>query len=94
MVPGSLHKCNVHITSKIVLAAKTLNYSANNDLTFDGCSNGITPFATPWCMVDENNSNLAEDRYFHEATLKSPADIKRYATGAKFDPPQSLQGLV
>jgi hypothetical protein len=46
-VPGSPHKCNVHITSKIVLAAKTLNFSANNDLTFDRCSNGITPFATP-----------------------------------------------
>jgi hypothetical protein len=93
-VLGSLHKCNVHITSKIVLAAKTLNFSANKDPTFDGCSNGITLFATPWRMVDANNSNLAEDRYFHEATFKSPADIKGHTTGAKFDPPQSLQGLV
>jgi hypothetical protein len=76
MVPGSPHKCNVHITSKIVLVAKTLNFSANNDLTFDRCSNGITPFATPWCMADANNYDFAEDRYFHKATLKSPADIK------------------
>ncbi len=58
-VPGSLHKCNV-ITSKIVLAAKTLNFSTNNDLTFDGCSNGITPFATPWRTADANNYNLTE----------------------------------
>jgi hypothetical protein len=94
MVPGSLHKCNVHITSKIVLAAKTLNYSANNDLTFDGCSNGITPFATLWRTAEVNNSDLAEDRYFHKAMLKSLADIKRHATGPKFDPPQSLQGLL
>ncbi len=94
MVPGSPHKCNVHIASKIVLVAKTLNFSANNDLTFDGCSNGITLFATPWRMADANNSNLAEDCYFHKAMLKSPADIKRHAMGAKFDPPQSLQGLI
>jgi hypothetical protein len=91
-VPGSLHKCNVHITSKIVLAVKTLNFSANNNLKFDGCSSGITPFATLWRTA--NNSNLAEDHYFHKATLKSPADIKRHATGAKFDPLQSLQCLV
>jgi hypothetical protein len=93
-IPGSLHKCNVHITSKIVLAAKTLNFSANDDPTFDICSNGIPPFATPWHTVDANNSDLAEDRYFHEAMLKSQADIKQHTTGAKFEPPQSLQGLV
>ena len=93
-VPGSQHKCNVHITPKIVLAAKTLNFSANDDMTFDGCQNGITPFATPWRTADENNSDLANDRYFNDATLKSPADIKRHATGAKFEPPQSLQGLI
>ena len=37
---------------------------------------------------------MAEERYFDEATLESPADIKKHATGAKFDPPKSLQGLV
>ena len=58
-VPGSAHKCNVHITPKIVLAAKTLNFSANKDMTFDGCSNGITPFATPWRTADANNNDLA-----------------------------------
>jgi hypothetical protein len=94
MVPGSLHKCNVHITSKIVLVAKTLNFAANDNLRFVGCSNSITPFATPWRTADVDNSELAEDRYFHKAMLKSPADIKQHATGAKFDPPQSLQGLI
>ncbi len=86
----SPHKCNVHITPKIVLATKTLNFSTNDDMTFDGCSNGITLFATPWRTADANNNDLADDRYFNEATLKSPADIKRHATGANFEPPQSL----
>jgi len=93
-VPGSSHMCNVHITPKIVLAAKTLNFSVNEDMTFDGCSNCITSFATPWRTADANNSDLADDWYFNEATLKSPADIKQHATGAKFVPPQSLQELV
>ena len=93
-VPGSPHKCNVHITAKIVSAAKTLNFSANDDLTFDGCSDGITPFAVPWHMANANNTNLTEERYFNEAMLKSPADIRRHITGSKFEPPQSLQGLV
>ena len=93
-VPGSPHKCNVHITPKIVLAAKRLNFSANNDMTFDGCSNGITPFATPWRTADANNNDLADDRYFSEATLKSPTEIIQHTTGAKFEPPQSLQGLA
>jgi hypothetical protein len=77
-------QCAYHV--EIVLAAKTLNFSANNDLTFGGCSNGITPFATPWRMADANKYDFAEDRYFHKATLKSLADIKRHATGAKFEP--------
>jgi hypothetical protein len=72
MVPGSPHKCNVHIPAKIVSAAKTLNFSAYEDLTFDGCFNGITPFAVPWRTADANNTNLAEEQYFNEATLKSP----------------------
>jgi hypothetical protein len=56
----------VHITPKIVLTAKTLNFSANDDMTFDGCSNGITPFATPWRSADANNNDLADNRYFRK----------------------------
>ena len=93
-VPGSPHKRNDHITAKIMSAAKTLNFSTNDDLTFDGCSNGITLFAVPWRTANANNTDLAEERYFNEATLKSPADIKQHVMGSKFEPPQSLQGLV
>ena len=77
-----------------MLAAKTLNFSANEDMTFDSCSNGITPFAAPWRTANANNNDLADDWYLNEAMLKSPADIKRHATGAMFVPPQSLQEFV
>jgi hypothetical protein len=31
---------------------------------------------------------------FQIATLKSLVDLKKFATGAKFDPPQTLHGLT
>ena len=74
-VPGSAHKCNIHVTPKIVEAVKSLNFSSNDDRTFVGCTGGITPFAVPWRTEDAVNSDIAEERYFDEATLKSPADI-------------------
>jgi hypothetical protein len=51
-------------------------------------------FAIPWRTADANNTNIVEERYFNDATLKSPVDIRQYVTGSKFKPPQSLQGLV
>ncbi len=44
-ISGSAHRCNVHISPKIIAAAKTLNFSNNDDRTFLGCTSGITPFA-------------------------------------------------
>ncbi len=92
-VPGGAHKCNIHITPKVVEAAKTLNFSANNDRTFVGWTSGITPFAVPWRTEDMVNVDIAEERYFEESTFKLPADIKKHATRAKFEPPKTLQGL-
>ncbi len=92
-VPGGAHKCNIHITPKIVEAAKMLNFSANNDRTFVGCTSGITPFAVPWHTEDMVNIDIAEERYFEESMFKLPVDIKKHATGAKFEPPKTLQGL-
>ena len=92
-VPGSAQKCNIHVTPKIVEAVKTLNFSANDDRTFVGCTSGITPFAVPWRTEDAVNIDMAEERYFNKATLKLPADIKKHATGAKFEPLKTLQGL-
>ncbi len=35
-IPGSTHKCNVHITLKLVTMVKLLNFLADDDRTFDG----------------------------------------------------------
>jgi hypothetical protein len=77
-----------------VAAVKSLNFFANDDLTFDGCSNGIIPFCTPWRLAEAVNSDMANKQYFQEAMLKSQVDIKTVATGARFDPPQMLHGLT
>jgi hypothetical protein len=45
MVDGSANPCNIHISPKVIAMAKALNFSANNDRTFVGCTTGITPFA-------------------------------------------------
>jgi hypothetical protein len=58
-VHGSANLCNVHISPKVIAAAKTLNFSANNDRTFVGCTTGITPFAVPWKLADAVNEALA-----------------------------------
>ncbi len=92
-MPGGAHKCNIHITPKIVVVAKTLNFLANDDRAFVGCTSGIMPFEAPWCTEDAANIDIAEKQYFKESTFKLPVDIKKHATGAKFEPPKTLQGL-
>jgi hypothetical protein len=93
-VPGSAYKCNVHITPKLVATVKTLNVSANDDRTFDGCAKGITPFAVLWLSAEAVNSNLAEERYYQESTLKTTAGARKRESSSWFEPPTSLQGLV
>ncbi len=93
-VQGSAHKCNIHITPKIVEAVKTLNFLANNDRTFVGCTSSVTPMAVPWRTEDAVNVDIAEEQYFKESTFKSLVDIRKHATRAKFKPPKTLQGLV
>ncbi len=46
-VSGCAHKCNVHITPKVVATMKFLNFLADDDWTFKGCAKGITPFSIP-----------------------------------------------
>jgi hypothetical protein len=62
MVPGSAHKCNIHITPKIVEAAKMLNFLANDNRTFVRCTSGITLFAVLWCTEDVVNIDITEER--------------------------------
>jgi hypothetical protein len=75
-VPGSAHKCNVHITPKLVVTVKSMNFSGDDDRTYVGCSKGITPFSVPWLLAKTVNNDLAEERYYQQLTLKSTADIR------------------
>jgi hypothetical protein len=77
-----------------VEAVKTLNFSANNDRMFVGCTSSLTLMAVPWRTKDVVNVDIMEEQYFEESTFKLPADIRKHATGAKFKPPKALQGLV
>ncbi len=93
-VPGSAHKCNVHITSKLSGTVKLQNFLADDDRTFNGCAKGITPFFVPWLLAETVNNDLAKERYHQESTLKSTADARKWKSSSRFDPPTSLQGLV
>jgi hypothetical protein len=93
-VPGSAHKCNVHITLKLVAMVKLLNFLADEDRTFDGCAKGITPFSIPWLLAETVNNDLAKQRYYQELTLKSTTDVRKWESSSRFEPPTSLQGLV
>jgi hypothetical protein len=93
-VPGSANRVNVHISPKVIAAAKTLNFSHNDDRTFVGCTSGITPFAVPWRSAEAINDALADDRYFNEATFKTPDDIRKHVMAGAFEAPKTLQDLT
>jgi hypothetical protein len=93
-VPCSAHKCNVHITLKLVAMVKLMNFSGDDDRTYVGCSKGITPFSVPWLLAETVNNDLAEERYYQQLTLKSTADVRKRESSSRFDPPTSLLGLV
>jgi hypothetical protein len=93
-VPGSAHKCNVHITPKLVATVRLLNFLADDDRTFNGCAKGITPFSIPWLLAETVNNDLAKEWYYQESTLKSTADVRKQESSFRFNPPTSLQGLV
>ena len=81
-IPLSPHKTNIHVTPQLIATIRVLNFSSNRDKTYAGCTKGITIFLTPWCTAEEINKDLAEDKYFEAATLKSVADIKKHVTSA------------
>jgi hypothetical protein len=93
-IPLSPYKTNIHITPQLVATIKTFNFSTNGDKTYARCTKGITIFVVPWRIANAINKDLAKDDYFEVATLKSVADIQKYATSAKVELPTSLQGVV
>ncbi len=91
-IPGSAYKCNVHITPKLVATVKTFNFLANDDWTFDGCAKGITLFAVPWLSAEAVNSDLAEERYYQESTLKTTADARKRVQVLGLNHPRPCRG--
>jgi hypothetical protein len=93
-VSGSTHKCNVHITPKLIATVKSMIFLGDDDRTYVGCAKGITPFSVPWLSVETVNNDLTKERYYQELTLKSTADVRKQESSSWFDPPTSLLGLV
>jgi hypothetical protein len=49
----------------------------------------VTIFGTPWRLVEAMNEDMAKEAHFEQATLKSPADIRKHITGAKVELPSN-----
>jgi hypothetical protein len=93
-IAGSPHKSNVYGTPQLVATIKSLSFPTNGDKTHAGYAKGITPFGTPWWLVEAMNEDTAKEGYFDQATLKSPADIRKHATSAKVELPRTHLGVV
>ena len=93
-IPLSAHKTNIYTTPQLIATVRTMNFSANGDKTYAGCTKGITPFATPWRSFEEMNEDAAEESYFEASTVKSVADIRKHVAGAKVEPPTTFMGLI
>ncbi len=93
-IAGSLHKSNIYVTLQLVATIKSLSFAAHGDKTHAGCTKGITPFGNLWRLVEAMNEDTAKEGYFDQATLKSPADIRKHATSAKVELPKTHLGMV
>ncbi len=93
-IAGSPHKSNIYVTRQLVATIKSLSFTANGDKTHAGCTKDITPFGTLWRSVEALNEDTAKKGYFDQATLKSPADIRKHATSTKVELPRTHLGLV
>ena len=93
-IPLSPHKTNIYTTPQLIATVKAMNFSANGDKTYAGCTKGITPFATPWGSFKEMNDDVAEELYFEASTVKSVPDIRKHVAGAKVELPTTFMGLI
>jgi hypothetical protein len=73
---------------------KGMNFSTNCDRTHAGCTKGITPFATPWCMFEEMNEDAAKESYFEASMVMSVVDIPKHVAGTKVELPTTFVGLI
>jgi hypothetical protein len=93
-IPLSPHKTNIFTTPQLIAMVKGMNFSANCNRTHAGCTKGITPFATLWCLFEEMNEDAAKESYFEASTVKSVADIQKHVAGMNVELPTTFVGLI
>ena len=93
-VPGSQHKCNVHVTKKMVLTVRNGNYSSTNNTTFEGATSGVTPFGVPNLSPKVIHEEEMDCQAFEDATHKTQADNRKFSAGNKFIPAKDLNELI
>ena len=90
----SINKPNVFVTPQLMQTVKSMNFSANGDKTYAGCTKGITIFATPWRSIEAMNEDALEDACFEASTHKSVADVRKHIAGIKVELPSDLMMLI
>ena len=90
----SINKPNVFVTPQLMQTVKSMNFSANGDKTYAGCTKGITIFATPWRSIEAMNEDALDDACFEASTHKSVADVRKHIAGIKVEVPSDLMMLI
>ena len=93
-VKNSRHRCNVHVTPKMVATFKSGNLSLGRDKTYEGCTAGVTVFAVPQLSQKMAQEDILEYQAFEGATHKTQADSRKHLTGQKFEPPKSVHEVI
>jgi hypothetical protein len=74
-VKGGSHKSNITVTSKMNQTLKSGDYSCGNNCSYDGCRNGVSPFAVP----PLSQAMAREDNLEHEAFEQQPTEPQQRA---------------
>jgi hypothetical protein len=91
---GSQHKTRVHVTQAMAQTSKNGNYAASNDNTYEGCTTGVTPFATPYLQAKDSHEEELDSNAFETATHRTQADNKRFLAGTRFTPPRNVRDVL
>jgi hypothetical protein len=93
-VAGSQHKTRVHVTRAMAQTAKNGNYAASNDNTYEGCTTGVTPFATPYLQAKDAHEEELDSNAFETATHRTQAGNKRFLAGTRFTAPRNVSDVL
>ena len=91
---GSQHRTRVHVTRAMAQTAKNGNYAASNDITYEGCTAGMTPFACPYLLAKDAHDDDLESEAFNAATHKTQSDNQKFLAGKRFTPPRNVSDVL